>query len=144
MHFIFWLVFTRIFSFRVIWWIYYKILLIQIKGFNLYDPHWFYVCKVYVYASMELCAKKNMRWFTFDSWEQLHPCPYFGPVIIIIYCKGRRDEMKLPLNPSVIHLVIRPVMVCLLRGAEENSGGGENSGVQTRRMLKPDLDSESV
>jgi hypothetical protein len=38
----------------------------------------------------------------------------------------------------VIHLSIRPVMVCLLRR------GGENSGVQTRRMLKPDLDSESV
>jgi hypothetical protein len=29
-------------------------------------------------------------------------------------------------------------MVCLLRRGEENSG------VQTRRMLKPDLDSESV
>jgi hypothetical protein len=29
-------------------------------------------------------------------------------------------------------------MVCLLWW------GGENSGVQTRRMLKPDLDSESV
>jgi hypothetical protein len=33
---------------------------------------------------------------------------------------------------------IRSVMACLLRR------GGENSGVQTRRMLKPDLDSESV
>ncbi len=33
---------------------------------------------------------------------------------------------------------IRLVMVCLLWW------GGENSGVQTRRMLKPDLDSESV
>ncbi len=26
---------------------------------------------------------------------------------IITYSKGRRDEMKLPLNPSVIHPVIR-------------------------------------
>jgi hypothetical protein len=31
----------------------------QIKRFNLYDPHCFYVCKVNVYASMELCAKKT-------------------------------------------------------------------------------------
>jgi hypothetical protein len=33
----------------------------------------------------------------------------FGTWYDIIYCKGRRDEMKLPLNPSVIHPVIRPV-----------------------------------
>ncbi len=57
-------------------------------------------------------------------WEaNLQP---FGP---IIYCKGRRDEMKLPLNPFVIHPVICPVMVCLLQW------GGENSGVQTRHGL---------
>ncbi len=43
-----------------------------------------------------------------------------------------------PVVRPVIHLSIRPVMVCLLRR------GGENSGVQMRRMLKPDLDSESV
>ncbi len=55
---------------------------------------------------------------------------------------GMRNEASAePVHPvvrPVIHLSIRPVMVCLLRR------GGENSGVQTRRMLKPDLDSESV
>ncbi len=47
-------------------------------------------------------------------------------------------ESVRPVVSPVIHLSIRPVMVCLLRRGEENSG------VQTRRMLKPDLDSESV
>jgi hypothetical protein len=46
--------------------------------------------------------------------------------------------MKLFIHPFVVHPVIRPVMVCLLRR------GGENSGVQMRRMFKPDLDSESM
>jgi hypothetical protein len=47
-------------------------------------------------------------------------------------------ESVRPVVRPVIHLSIRLVMVCLLRR------GGENSGVQMRRMLKPDLDSESV
>ncbi len=53
----------------------------------------------------------------------------------ITYSKGRRDEASF--HPSVPSS-IRPVMVCLLRQ------GGENSGIQTRQMLKTDLDSESV
>jgi hypothetical protein len=47
-------------------------------------------------------------------------------------------ESVRPVVRPVIHLSICPIMVCLLRR------GGENSGVQMRRMLKPNLDSESV
>jgi hypothetical protein len=53
---------------------------------------------------------------------------------------GMRNEASQ--NPSVIHLVIRPVHPS--RHGLFTPGGGENSGVETRRMLKPDLDSESV
>jgi hypothetical protein len=47
-------------------------------------------------------------------------------------------KWSFPSIRPVVHPSIRPVMVCWLRG------GGENSGEKTRRMLKPDLDSESV
>jgi hypothetical protein len=46
--------------------------------------------------------------------------------------------MRNEASPESVRPVVRPVMLCLLRR------GGENSGVQTRRMLKPDLDSESM
>jgi hypothetical protein len=68
----------------------------------------------------------------------------FAPLnkLHIVKDVGMRNEASpefvRPVVRPVIHLSIRPIMVCLLRR------GGENSGVQTRRMLKPDLDSEFV
>jgi len=51
-----------------------------------------------------------------------------------------RNEASPESVRPVIRLVIRPVHP----SRHGLRWGGENSGVETRRMLKPDFDSESV
>jgi len=48
------------------------------------------------------CDTWDKGWFFYMLWNN-------RTFKKIIYCKGRRDEMKLPFNPPVIHPVIRPV-----------------------------------
>jgi len=74
------------------------------------------------------------------SWFNSFPLPNKQTVgtSYIVKDVGMRNEASPESIPLSIPSSIRPIMVCLLRR------GKENSGVQTLRMLKPDLDSESV